>query len=124
MTDWGRNQLFVEARCLPDSCDFSVIGPGAVAQFAGKIIFWRADVTITIHLFAILRDKAGTARATIELSKGTRIIEANQKLVEMYPAIHPYLAKSAFAVNEQYVSPDTELKDGDQLALIPPVSGG
>jgi molybdopterin converting factor small subunit len=42
----------------------------------------------------------------------------------MYPAIHPYLAKSAFAVNEQYVSPDTELKDGDQLALIPPVSGG
>ncbi len=81
-------------------------------------------MTITIHLFAVLRDKAGTARAALELSNGTRISEANQKLIEKFPLIRPYLAKSAFAVNEQYVSPDTELKDGDQLALIPPVSGG
>ena len=79
---------------------------------------------ITIQLFAILRDRAGIARTTLELPIGSRVSDAANTLAEKWPSIKPYLSKVAFAVNERYVRPETELKIGDELALIPPVSGG
>ena len=80
---------------------------------------------ITVRLFAILKDRAGgVGETTLELPQGTTVSAAVEQLVTRYPAIRSDCARTAFAVNRDYVKPDHPLADGDELALIPPVSGG
>jgi sulfur-carrier protein len=79
---------------------------------------------ITVKLFAILRDRAGIGETSLELSTGTTALQAAQQLLAAYPSIDPFISRLAFAVNEEYVPANTLLNDGDELALIPPVSGG
>jgi molybdopterin synthase sulfur carrier subunit len=81
-------------------------------------------MTIIIKFFAILRDKTNTPEITLQLSTGATIANAIEQIAGQYPSIAPHLSKIACAVNEHYVPPTTELHDGDELALIPPVSGG
>ena len=79
---------------------------------------------ITIKFFAILRDIAGVSEITHECTAGVTVAQVSTHLRGKNPAMNPYLSKIAYAVNEQFVPSDTELHDGDVLALIPPVSGG
>jgi molybdopterin converting factor subunit 1 len=81
-------------------------------------------MTIRVLLFAVLRDAAGIAEVRMDLVAGATARSAADELIGRFPALKPYLPKVAFAVNQQYVPPHTELRDGDELALIPPVSGG
>jgi molybdopterin converting factor subunit 1 len=81
-------------------------------------------MTIRVLLFAVLRDAAGTGQVTLELSAGATALIAADELSALYPALKSYLPRVAFAVNQQYAPGQTELHDGDELALIPPVSGG
>jgi molybdopterin synthase catalytic subunit len=79
-------------------------------------------VRVTVRLFAGLRERAGTAR--VDLEDVTRIEDVWPALgrsgIEM-GAEPPGLL---YAVNREYVEPGRELADGDEVALIPPVSGG
>lgn len=79
---------------------------------------------IIVKLFAVLRDRAGTDEIVMELPARGTVAEAISELARNYPAIQRYLPRVAYAVNREYVSSTTELRDGDELALIPPVSGG
>jgi len=81
---------------------------------------------ITVKLFAILRDQAGVSELYLELCEGATIDQARTVLVEKLPAISQWLhaGRIAYAVNRSYAKPETVLQDGDELALIPPVSGG
>lgn len=79
---------------------------------------------VRVLFFALLRDRAGVAHTTLELSKGANVADAAQKLGEEFPAITSFLPRVAFAVNQSYVPRETRLSDGDELAVIPPVSGG
>ena len=79
---------------------------------------------IRVLFFALLRDRAGVAQTTLELNEGATVAEAAQKLGEKFPAIASYLPRVAFAVNQSYMPNETRLSDGDELAVIPPVSGG
>ena len=81
-------------------------------------------MTIRVLLFAVLRDAAGTAHVSLELSAGATASAAAAELLRRFAPLAPYLPRVAFAVNQQYVPGHTELHDGDELALIPPVSGG
>jgi molybdopterin converting factor subunit 1 len=81
-------------------------------------------MTITAKLFAILKDRAGLSQTTLELPTGGTVFDAAELLADRYPNLKTFLPRIAYAVNEQYVGPDTELQNGDELALIPPVSGG
>ena len=81
-------------------------------------------MNVTVKLFAILRDRAGIRETNLDLTDGNNVTEAVSQLVRRFPAVEPFVSKLAYAVNEQYVPADTELHDGDELALIPPVSGG
>ncbi|MBI2912364.1 MAG: molybdenum cofactor biosynthesis protein MoaE [Chloroflexi bacterium] len=77
-----------------------------------------------VRLFARLGELAGTRETEVELGEGLSAGEAYRLLCQRYPGLSAYAASLMYAVNAEYVSPDQPLRDGDELALIPPVSGG
>ena len=79
---------------------------------------------INVKLFAVLRERAGTDQLALDLEDGARVATAIEQLGQRFPSIRDMLPRVAFAVNRAYVKPDANLNDGDELALIPPVSGG
>ncbi len=81
-------------------------------------------IRIRARLFAMQREIAGTNRLELELPDGADIEAAWDALVERFPALAPGRASVRFARNAEYAEPTTALADGDELAFIPPVSGG
>jgi molybdopterin converting factor subunit 1 len=79
---------------------------------------------IRVLLFAILRDAAGTGEVILDLAEGATVESLVKMLEERYPNLARYLPRVAYAVNRSYASAKTELQVGDEVALIPPVSGG
>jgi molybdopterin converting factor small subunit len=60
----------------------------------------------------------------LELAENATAQAVAALLAERFPSISRHLNRAAYAINRNYVSADTPLRDGDELALIPPVSGG
>ena len=81
-------------------------------------------VRIRVRLFAVQRELAGTRELPLALPEGATIEDAWQALVERYPVLAPGRASVRFARNGAYAEPVETLADGDELAFIPPVSGG
>lgn len=79
---------------------------------------------ITVTLFALMREKAGTDTVPLALPAGADIQQALAQLVGQYPVLVPYLANTRCSLRMDFVTSDTRLADGDELVLIPPVSGG
>jgi len=79
---------------------------------------------ITIRLFALLKDRAGTDQLDLDLPEKSTIGTAVDHLRHRLPALADHLNHIGFALNRSYTQPNTPLQDGDELALIPPVSGG
>lgn len=79
---------------------------------------------ITVKLFALMREKAGTDIIHLELPEHTDITQALTVLQCQHPSLAPYLDNARFALQMEFVSPETTLQAGDELALVPPVSGG
>jgi MoaE-MoaD fusion protein len=75
---------------------------------------------VTVRLFAMLRERAGAREVTLELPDGARISDALAALRDVAPPELPLV----MAVNREYARDDRVLDPGDELALIPPVSGG
>ena len=82
------------------------------------------DIRVHVKLFAFVRDVAGVAGLVLHLPSGATVGDAGAMLGERFPSIAPHLPRVGFAVNQSYAKPATVLHDGDELALIPPVSGG
>jgi molybdopterin synthase catalytic subunit len=79
---------------------------------------------VRARLFAIQREIAGTRELTLELADGATIEDAWTVVVERVPALAPGRPSLRFARNGEYADPEERLADGDELAIIPPVSGG
>ncbi len=79
---------------------------------------------IHVRFFAILRDRAGIAEMALNMEEGGTISNAATDIAQMHPAIAEFLPRIAYALNREYADVTAELHDGDELALIPPVSGG
>jgi MoaE-MoaD fusion protein len=79
---------------------------------------------VRVRLFAILRDRAGVSETSLTLPDGATAATAALSLIEQFPALRDAVPRVMFAVNQEYAGPETVLKDADELALIPPVSGG
>ena len=73
--------------------------------------------------FAVLRDITGKSEAELSLPDGTRAADVWSSMRRDYAQLAAYEAP-LIAVNETYAPPDTILRDGDELAFIPPVAGG
>ena len=79
---------------------------------------------VTVRFFAILRERAGVSSVELELPDGATVAAAIEKISAQHRAIGSSMERSAFAVNRAYSARDTVLRNGDELAIIPPVSGG
>ncbi len=77
-----------------------------------------------VRLFARLADLAGTRETEVELGEGLSVAEAFRVLCQRFPEMADLAGSLMYAVNAEYVTPDQPLRAGDELALIPPVSGG
>jgi molybdopterin synthase catalytic subunit len=79
---------------------------------------------IKVLFFAGLRERAGAGSTDLELPAGATVAMAIDRAQAATPRRWKTTTLLMTAVNEEYVTPSYELKEGDELALIPPVSGG
>ena len=79
---------------------------------------------VTIRLFARLRELAGMAELPRDVPPGATARSAWDALAREFPALAPYTSSISCAVNEEYAPWTTALNDGDEIAFLPPVSGG
>jgi len=77
-----------------------------------------------VRLFARLSELAGVRETEVETGEGLTVAEAYRQLCLRFPALATYSSSLLYAVNTEYVAPEHPLGGGDELALIPPVSGG
>lgn len=82
-------------------------------------------MTVTVRLFAILRERAGVNSLEVELDEGATVADLLEEL-SARPELGDLLMRMhvTMAVNRDYAEPGTALAPGDELALVPPVSGG
>ena len=80
-------------------------------------------MNITTKLFAAFRERAGTSEVALELHSAATVSDALAELILRYPYLLDGIP-TMIAVNAEYVHESYPLQDGDEVALIPPVSGG
>lgn len=77
--------------------------------------------------FASCREMAGTKEMCLELpGDSSSVSKLRQRIPEKLPGLKPVAATVTLALNQEYLDPETDapLKDGDEVAFIPPISGG
>lgn len=77
-----------------------------------------------VLFFGMLREAAGKSSEEIELPDGASLRDVLRRYESQMPRFRDSTASLAVAVNQQYTGPDTRLKANDEIALLPPVSGG
>jgi molybdopterin converting factor subunit 1 len=81
-------------------------------------------MTITVKLFAAMCDLAGSDAADVELPDGATVGDLRRELGKQLPLARSLLNRSAVAVNHDVAENDRPLTATDEVAVIPPVSGG
>ena len=81
-------------------------------------------MTIRVKLFAAMRDLAGDDSANVELPDGATVGDLRRELGKQLPLARSLLNRSGIAVNQDVAENDRPLQATDEVAVIPPVSGG
>lgn len=81
-------------------------------------------MNLTLKLFATLRERVGTSELSREFNDGATVGEIWRSLLEQFPNLGGHREGVAYAVNHEYVTEDYRPHDRDEVAFIPPVSGG
>ena len=87
-------------------------------------LIYTSYMRVRIVYLGILKDYAGKGVESLELAEGARVSDLWAQLTTRYPKFSAFANSAAVAVNQEYAPPSTELKDGFEVALLPPVSGG
>ena len=86
--------------------------------------FESMTMQIQIKLFALLREAAGTDTLILDLPEGARATDALVQVNTQHPVLAPYLENVRLALRMDFIEAESQLSEGDELHLIPPVSGG
>ena len=84
----------------------------------------RRPLKLQVRLFALYRDRLGMDTLEVELEEGVPVTHLAERLTASYPNVFPPASDLVIAVNQEYADPALILQQGDEVALIPPVSGG
>ena len=79
---------------------------------------------VTVRLFARLRELAGAAELRREIADGSTALDVWNSLSGDFPPLADYTKAISVAVNEEYARLTSSVHDGDEVAFLPPVSGG
>jgi molybdopterin synthase catalytic subunit len=79
---------------------------------------------VLVKLFGALREAAGAKEVSVSLPDGSRVAELRDLLARDYPILEEIGQRLAVSVNLDFAAFDTPLRDGDEVAFLPPVSGG
>ncbi len=80
---------------------------------------------VQVTFYGVLKQTTGVKAQTLDLPETTRAVgDVIALLVERHPALGPLLGSVAYVVGDDLVNSDHLLRDGDDLGLLPPVSGG
>src|SRR5437016_7195240 len=84
----------------------------------------KKAIRVRVLFFGAARDAAGREELELSLSSQANVASAFSQLLADYPALARFGNSLLLAVNQEYALPDREISDGDELAILPPVSGG
>jgi molybdopterin converting factor subunit 1 len=79
---------------------------------------------VKTRFFAAIKDIVGTSEVELDLPPGTTAGALFQRYCQRHPALQRYADNTMISINLEFVPPDTRLNEGDEIAFIPPVSGG
>lgn len=79
---------------------------------------------VQVLFFGQLKDLTGRSAESLPLGERATLGDVLQHYSQKFPAINKLSSSLALSVNQEYASSDTSLRDGDEIALLPPVSGG
>ena len=82
------------------------------------------SMKVRLLFFAVLRDIAGSDERELSLQEGATAADVWQSLRGTYAKLADYTQPPMVAINEEYAEAEAVLRDGDELAFIPPVAGG
>lgn len=81
-------------------------------------------MTITVKLFATLKDRAGAGQVTVETPDQLSVGELRQAIGRQHPALAELTKRSVVSVNHEFAFNEDTVRATDEVALFPPVSGG
>ncbi|MGB3200175.1 MAG: MoaD/ThiS family protein [Nodosilinea sp.] len=81
-------------------------------------------ITVTVKLFAIYQEAYGTSEVQWPFPPGATVGAVRDRALTEHPKLEPWRDRTRLGLNLQFVADDTLLHDGDEVVLIPPVSGG
>jgi molybdopterin synthase sulfur carrier subunit len=84
----------------------------------------EATVTVTVKLFAAYQEACGLPELQLVFPSGTPVAAVRDRLIADHPQLAQWQDLTRFGINLTFVDADTPLQDGDEVVLIPPVSGG
>ncbi|MDJ0675803.1 MAG: MoaD/ThiS family protein [Calothrix sp. MO_167.B42] len=84
----------------------------------------KSAITITVKLFAAYQEAYGVEELVMEFPPNTPVVAVRDRLLAEHPELSQWRDITRFGVNMQFVESDTIIQDGDEVVLIPPVSGG
>ncbi|MEE8311173.1 MAG: molybdopterin converting factor subunit 1 [Candidatus Binatia bacterium] len=79
---------------------------------------------LTVLYFGIVRERLGLGEETVEVEGGATVARLMSRLTELHPDLADGVESVRVAVNRDYVDSSRVLSDNDEVAVIPPVSGG
>lgn len=81
-------------------------------------------ITVTVKLFAAYQDAYGVPELLLEMPTGATVEQVCDRLIVDRPELAAFKEITRFGLNLQFVEPNTIVQNGDEIVLIPPVSGG
>ena len=84
----------------------------------------NSTIQVTLKLFSVYQDAYGQPEQTIECPLGSTVGTLCDRLIADHPSLAKWRSVTRFGVNLDFVPEETVLRDGDEVVLIPPVSGG
>ncbi len=112
--------------CQLGTMSFAGVASGSREATDGRVISRLdcASLKVKVKFFALYRELVGLRETQADLPRGATAMDVWRFFAQNHPQLAPNLPHTRFAVNGQYVGPDTAVKDGDEIVFIPPVSGG